>query len=79
MNVARQRRPRRRSFAVVDHQAPGDQSQAKGILMERHKIAEQRAFALLRSHARKTNQKVTDFAKAITTGYLLLPDHPNGA
>jgi response regulator NasT len=53
--------------------------QAKGILMERHKIDQERAFSLLRSHARKTNQKVTDVAEAITTGYLLLPDHPGEA
>ena len=53
--------------------------QAKGILMERHKIDQERAFGLLRSHARRTNRKVTDVAAAITTGYLLLPDHNSEA
>lgn len=46
---------------------------AKGILMERHKIGEREAFALLRAHARRTNQKLIDVAEAVTTSHLLLP------
>lgn len=46
---------------------------AKGILMERHSIDEQSAFALLREHARRTNRKLIDTAAAVTDGHLLLP------
>ena len=46
---------------------------AKGILMERHQIGEREAFALLRDHARRTNQKLIDVAEAVTTSHLLLP------
>jgi response regulator NasT len=46
---------------------------AKGILMERHSILEEAAFELLRSHARKRQQKLVDIADAIVHGHLLLP------
>ena len=46
---------------------------AKGILMERHRIDEQKAFELLRSQARSTGRKVVDVAEAVVDGYLLLP------
>ncbi len=40
--------------------------QAKGILMERHGITADQAFAELRSRARNTNQSVLDVAQAVT-------------
>jgi AmiR/NasT family two-component response regulator len=49
---------------------------AKGIVMERHQIDEQHAFALLREHARGTGKKLVDVAQAITDGYALLPASP---
>jgi AmiR/NasT family two-component response regulator len=49
---------------------------AKGILMERHSIDEQRAFAMLREHARSTNRKLLDVASAVVDGHRLLPKNP---
>jgi AmiR/NasT family two-component response regulator len=46
---------------------------AKGILMERHSLDEERAFSLLRSHARTSNRKLVDIAEAVVDGHLLLP------
>jgi AmiR/NasT family two-component response regulator len=46
---------------------------AKGILMERHSLNEERAFSLLRSHARTNNRKLVDIAEAVVDGHLLLP------
>ncbi len=46
---------------------------AKGILMERHRIDEQRAFELLRGQARNTGRKLVDVAESVVEGYLLLP------
>ena len=46
---------------------------AKGILMERHAIDEQRAFELLREHARRTNRKIVDVAESVVTSHRLLP------
>jgi response regulator NasT len=46
---------------------------AKGILMERHSFDEERAFSLLRSHARTSNRKLVDIAEAVVDGHLLLP------
>jgi response regulator NasT len=46
---------------------------AKGILMERHGIGEERAFELLRERARRANRKLIDVATAVVDGYLLLP------
>jgi AmiR/NasT family two-component response regulator len=46
---------------------------AKGILMERHSVAEEAAFELLRDHARSTNRKLVDVATAVVDGHRLLP------
>jgi response regulator NasT len=46
--------------------------QAKGVLMERHGITEEDAFALLRKHARDGNYKLLDVARAVTSSHLLL-------
>jgi len=45
---------------------------AKGILMERHSVDEQRAFELLRDHARRTNRKVVDVAESVLASHRLL-------
>ncbi len=52
---------------------------AKGILMERHSVDEQRAFAMLREHARTTNRKLRDVAGAVVDGHGLLPRDPPAA
>ena len=49
---------------------------AKGILMERHGIDEQRAFELLRTQSRNTGRKLIDVAAAVVEGHLLLPAQP---
>jgi AmiR/NasT family two-component response regulator len=46
---------------------------AKGILMERHGIDEQAAFAMLREHSRAQNRKLIDLATAVIDGHRLLP------
>lgn len=46
---------------------------AKGILMERHGVDEQRAFNMLREEARRTRRKVVDVADAVLASHLLLP------
>jgi AmiR/NasT family two-component response regulator len=46
---------------------------AKGILMERHQIDEQKAFTLLRDQARHSGRKLVDIAQAIVDGHALLP------
>ena len=46
---------------------------AKGILMERHTVDEDAAFALLRDHARTANRKLVDIATAVVDGHALLP------
>jgi AmiR/NasT family two-component response regulator len=51
---------------------------AKGILMERHRIDEQRAFELLRARARSTGRKLIDVAEAVVEGHLLLPARSRG-
>jgi response regulator NasT len=50
---------------------------AKGILMERHEIDDEAAFALLRDHARAGNRKVVDLAAAVVDGRPLLPAQPS--
>ena len=47
---------------------------AKGILMERHSVDAQAAFAMLRDHARAGNRKLADIAAAVVDGHALLPD-----
>ena len=49
--------------------------QAKGILMERHGITADQAFAELRSRARNTNQTVVDVAQAVTLSYAAFKAH----
>jgi AmiR/NasT family two-component response regulator len=46
---------------------------AKGIVMERHGVDEQAAFELLREHARSSNRRVIDVARAVVDGHGLLP------
>jgi len=46
---------------------------AKGILMERHSVDEQAAFAMLREESRNTNRKLIDLATAVVDGHRLLP------
>src|SRR5215218_3930095 len=46
---------------------------AKGILMERHSIDEERAFDLLREQSRAGNRKLLDLANAVVDGHRLLP------
>jgi AmiR/NasT family two-component response regulator len=49
---------------------------AKGILMERHHIAEHEAFELLRKQSRTDNRKLIDLATAIVDVHRLLPEEP---
>jgi response regulator NasT len=46
---------------------------AKGILMERHAVGEDAAFAMLREHSRASNRKLIDIAGAVVDGHALLP------
>jgi GAF domain-containing protein len=48
--------------------------QAKGILMERHRITADKAYDLLATASKHTNRKVVDLAHEITvTGQLFVP------
>jgi AmiR/NasT family two-component response regulator len=49
---------------------------AKGILMERHSIDEDAAFAMLRERSRADNRKLIDLATAVVDGHRLLPVSP---
>lgn len=49
---------------------------AKGILMERHGVDEQRAFEMLREQARRTNHKITEVAEGVALSVNLLPKVP---
>jgi AmiR/NasT family two-component response regulator len=42
--------------------------QAKGVLAERGTIDMDRAFNLLRGHARRTNRRLADLARAVVDG-----------
>ena len=46
---------------------------AKGILMERHSIEENAAFAMLRERSRTDNRKLIDLATAVVDAHRLLP------
>ena len=46
--------------------------QAKGILMARHGIDGDDAFAMLRDHSQHSGRKLVDVAAAITASHLLL-------
>jgi response regulator NasT len=53
--------------------------QAKGILMSRHSISADKAFAMLRDHSQHNGRKLIDVADAVVDSHLLLvsPDlHP---
>jgi len=50
--------------------------QAKGILMERHGVSADEAFAELRSRARNTNRSVFEVARAVTLSYPLFKPRP---
>ena len=52
----------------------GTIERAKGILMERHGVAERQAFELLRQQARRSNRRVVDLARAVADGHSLLPN-----
>lgn len=50
---------------------------AKGILMERHSIDDNAAFAMLRERSRIDNRKLIDLAAAVVDGHRLLPKQPS--
>ena len=50
---------------------------AKGILMERHDIAEQDAYEMLRRHARDERQSLLSTAEAVLRARPLLPIGPS--
>jgi response regulator NasT len=50
--------------------------QAKGILMARHGIDQERAFAMLRSQSQHNGRKLIDVAQAVVDSHLLW--HPAG-
>ena len=49
---------------------------AKGILMERHGVDEDGAFALLRRHSERLGVKLADVATAVAEAHALLPIDP---
>jgi len=49
---------------------------AKGILMQRHAIDGESAFAMLRERSRVDNRKLIDLATAVVDGHRLLPKQP---
>jgi AmiR/NasT family two-component response regulator len=46
--------------------------QAKGILMERHRVNSDRAFGLLREHSQRNGRKLAEIAEAVVESHLLL-------
>jgi AmiR/NasT family two-component response regulator len=46
--------------------------QAKGILMARHGVDENRAFTMLKSHSQNNGRRVVDVAQAVVESHLLL-------
>jgi response regulator NasT len=46
--------------------------QAKGILMARHAVDQDRAFEMLRSHSQRNGRKLADVADAVVESHLLL-------
>ncbi|MHB8234808.1 MAG: ANTAR domain-containing response regulator [Solirubrobacteraceae bacterium] len=46
--------------------------QAKGILMARHAMGAEKAFAMLRDHSQRTGEKLVDVAAAVVNSHLLL-------
>jgi AmiR/NasT family two-component response regulator len=49
---------------------------AKGILMERHGVDEDAAFALLRRHSERSGVKLADVAASVAEAHALLPVDP---
>ncbi|HZQ81412.1 MAG TPA: ANTAR domain-containing protein [Gaiellaceae bacterium] len=47
--------------------------QAKGILMARHQLDADQAFALLRQHSQRTGRRLADVAAAVVESHQLLP------
>jgi AmiR/NasT family two-component response regulator len=52
--------------------------QAKGVLAERHGLAVEAAFQLLRHHARQTGTKLHDVARGVVDGSVALEVSANG-
>ncbi len=50
--------------------------QAKGILMARHSIDQEKAFAMLRDHSQHNGRKLVDVAEAVVESHLLLLPPP---
>lgn len=50
--------------------------QAKGILMARHAIDQDKAFAMLRDHSQRGGRKLVDVAEAVVESHLLLLPAP---
>jgi len=46
--------------------------QAKGILMARHAVDQEKAFEMLRTHSQHNGRKLVDIAEAIVDSHLLL-------
>jgi AmiR/NasT family two-component response regulator len=46
--------------------------QAKGILMERHRVGSDQAFQLLRDHSQRNGRKLAEVAEAVVESHLLL-------
>jgi len=46
--------------------------QAKGILMARHAMTADEAFAMLRDHSQRNGRKLADVAAAVVESHLLL-------
>jgi AmiR/NasT family two-component response regulator len=46
--------------------------QAKGVLMARHVLDGDAAFAMLRTHSRSSGRKLVDVAQAVIDSHLLL-------
>lgn len=53
--------------------------QAKGVLMARHGLDAEAAFAMLRSHSQRTGEKLLDVAEAVTRAHALFPGATAGA
>jgi response regulator NasT len=53
--------------------------QAKGILMARHAVDADQAFAMLRDHSQHNGHKLVDIAQAIVDSHLLLLPLPQPA
>jgi response regulator NasT len=45
---------------------------AKGILMERHRVSERKAYELMHRHARNSNLRLGEVAQAVLDSHLLL-------